>query len=89
MTGAIKTRSNQDQPQLAVVQPMLARSGEPLTATIADTVALTGLSRATIYRLAGSGTIRMIKVGRRTLLVWASVKAYLEGRPSANIRAAA
>ena len=89
MTLATNTRSNLSRTHVPVVQPLLTRAGEPLTATIADTVALTGLSRATIYRLAGAEKIRMIKVGRRSLVVWSTVIDYLDGRPAAIIRAAA
>ena len=62
---------------------------EPLTATIADTTARTGLSRATLYRLAGAGKIRMVKSGRTTLIVWSSVRDHLASLPDADLRPAA
>lgn len=62
---------------------------EPLTATIADTTARTGLSRATLYRLASAGKIQMVKAGRTTLIQWASVRDHVANLPAADLRGAA
>ena len=62
---------------------------DPLTVTIQQLVPRIGLSRATIYRLAGAGRIRLIKVGRRSLVDWESVREFLADQPDAKIRAAA
>jgi excisionase family DNA binding protein len=44
-----------------------------------------GLSRSTLYRLAADGRVRMVKVGARTLVDCASVRAFLASLPPANI----
>jgi hypothetical protein len=45
-----------------------------------------GVSRAGLYRLAGQGNVRLLKIGGRTLVDFSSVRAYLAGLPIANIR---
>jgi excisionase family DNA binding protein len=45
-----------------------------------------GLSRSGLYRLAGEGRIRMVKIGSRTLVDAASVRAFLATLPPAQIR---
>ncbi len=44
-----------------------------------------GLSRSGLYRLAAEGRIRMVKVGARTLVDAASVRAFLTTLPEAQI----
>ncbi len=44
---------------------------------------LLGLTRPNIYRKLAAGDIKAIKDGRRTLLVTASIIAYLESLPQA------
>ena len=44
-----------------------------------------GLSRSGLYRLAAEGRIRMVKVGARTLVDAASVRAFLAALPAAQI----
>jgi excisionase family DNA binding protein len=46
-----------------------------------------GLSRSGLYRLAAEGRIRMVKVGSRTLVDAASVRAFLAALPVAQINA--
>jgi excisionase family DNA binding protein len=46
---------------------------------------LFGLSRSRLYRLAAEGRIRMVKVGSRTLVDCASVRAFLATLPEASI----
>ena len=48
--------------------------------------AIFGLSRSHLYRLAAAGQIRFLKVGSRTLVDAASVRAFLQGLPEATIR---
>lgn len=48
--------------------------------------AVFGLSRSTLYRLAGEGRIRFLKVGRSTLVDAASVRQFLATLPAATIR---
>lgn len=54
--------------------------------TIADTRARFGIPRSTQYRLAAAGHIRMIKLGRTTLVDFASVRAFLASAPAAALR---
>lgn len=41
---------------------------QPVTVSIADAVALTGLSQATLYRLIARNELDAVKVGRRRLV---------------------
>jgi hypothetical protein len=45
------------------------------------------LSRSRLYILAAAGSVRFVKVGRATLVDWASVRDYLATCPSAEIGA--
>jgi hypothetical protein len=60
---------------------------EPLALPIARAVAVTGLSRSAIYREAGAGRIKLLKLGRSTLVDMHSVRAFLSTLPVARIRA--
>jgi excisionase family DNA binding protein len=48
---------------------------EPLTVRISTAVRITGLSRSRIYELIQSGDLDTVKVGRVTLIQYASLKA--------------
>lgn len=48
---------------------------EPLTVRISTAVRITGLSRSRIYELIQSGDLDAVKVGRATLIPYASLKA--------------
>jgi hypothetical protein len=61
---------------------------QPLTVTIPDAVRISGLSRSEIYRRLGAGDIEARKSGSRTLIIWPSLKAYIDGLPPAAFRAA-
>lgn len=50
---------------------------------------ITGLSRSRLYRLAGEGRIRFVKVGGATLVDMASVRTFLASLPAATIRTVA
>lgn len=45
-----------------------------------------GLSRSNLYRLAADGKIRMVKIGARTLVDAASVRAFLATLPAVQPR---
>jgi excisionase family DNA binding protein len=51
---------------------------EPLTASIAHTGRLTGLSRTTIYKLIQTGRLPTVKIGRRRLVPLTAIKNLLE-----------
>ena len=47
----------------------------PLTHTLNDAAHITGLSRSTLYRHAAAGSLRLVRVGGRTLVDAASLRA--------------
>lgn len=52
---------------------------EPLAVSVSDAKRHLGnCSTATIYRLMGRGALEKRKLGGRTLITWASVKALLQ-----------
>lgn len=53
---------------------------EPLTVRISTAVRITGLSRSRIYELIQSGDIDTVKVGRATLVQYASLKELTASR---------
>jgi hypothetical protein len=57
---------------------------EPLTVRISTAVRITGLSRSRIYELIQSGDIDTVKVGRCTLVLFASLKALTSGSDQAS-----
>ena len=61
----------------------------PVTATIADTTRLTGMTRWEIHRLLAAGRLRAVKSGSRTLVLWESVRAHLASLPPATYRGGA
>jgi excisionase family DNA binding protein len=64
----------------------LLRDAEALP--VADATRVSGLSRSTLYRLLATGEVKAIKVGRRTLIVAETLRAYLAAAPVAVIRRA-
>jgi len=67
--------------------PNRATKLEPLALPIMAAVAVSGLSRSAIYREAGNGRIKLLKLGRTTLVDMASLRAFLASLPVAIIRA--
>jgi len=60
---------------------------EPLTVTIPQTEHLTGESRSQIYNRIGNGEYIALKSGRRTLVVYDSIKRRIAQLPQAKIKA--
>jgi excisionase family DNA binding protein len=54
--------------------------------TVKGACALGGLGRSKLYELLGLGLVRAVKLGTRTLIETASLLAYLESLPTAQIR---
>lgn len=54
---------------------------DPLTVTIQDAARETGLSKQTIYTLANKGDIETVYFGRKRLVKYASLRAYVEALP--------
>jgi excisionase family DNA binding protein len=52
--------------------------------SIAHTVELTGCSRSLIYELIATGTLRAVKVGRRTLIPHAELRRWVQSLPPAT-----
>ncbi|MDH2134964.1 helix-turn-helix domain-containing protein [Sphingobium yanoikuyae] len=55
---------------------------EPLTVRISTAVRITGLSRSRIYELIQAGDLDTVKVGRATLVQYASLKALTGSCPN-------
>ncbi len=47
---------------------------KPITVTVATALAVTGLGRTKFYELVKTGRIRTVAIGRRTLVVYASLE---------------
>ena len=63
-----------------------ARQVEPYSLTIEGVTAHFGISRSGIYRLIGDGKLTARKIGGRTMLLTADVRAMIQGAPTAPIR---
>jgi len=68
---------------------MVTSGLEPLTVTISQTEDLTGESRSQIYNRIGRGEYEAVKAGRRTLVVYESIKRRIAALPRAKIKAPA
>lgn len=53
----------------------------PITVTIPEAVKATGLSRSRLYEAMKDGTLTARKAGRRTLIAYTDLEAYLAGLP--------
>jgi excisionase family DNA binding protein len=51
---------------------------EPITVTVATAKQLSGLGNTTIWALIRDGKLKVVRVGRRTLVVFNSLKAVLQ-----------
>ena len=68
---------------------MVTSGLEPLTVTISQTEDLTGESRSQIYNRIGRGEYEAVKAGRRTLVIFESIKRRIAALPRAKIKAPA
>ena len=59
----------------------------PISVTIRDAVKASGMSRTSIYEALKRGDITARKAGRRTLISFADLQAYLASLPSYEARA--
>ena len=62
-------------------------AGEPRYGRIPAACARYGWSRSRLYRLAGEGAVKLVKVGGATFVDYAAADAYMASRPVASIRA--
>lgn len=51
---------------------------DPLTVTVQEARRLSGLSKTTVFKLISEGQLRTVKVRRRTLVSYPSLKSLLE-----------
>lgn len=58
----------------------------PIALPLAKALAVLGLSRSTLYREAGRGSIKLLKMGRSTLVDMASARGFIANLPVAEIR---
>jgi excisionase family DNA binding protein len=57
---------------------------EPVCASINETVRALGVGRTKVYELINAGRLETVKIGRRTLVRTASIRAFVgEGRTDA------
>jgi excisionase family DNA binding protein len=54
-----------------------------ITVRVPDAVKMLGLGRSKIYQFIGSGEIKVIKIGRATLIEVASLREFIENRRTA------
>lgn len=54
----------------------------PLAVTIPDALKATGLSRSALYEALKRGDLTALKAGRRTLIPFVDLEAYLAGLPA-------
>ena len=52
---------------------------QPLTYTVPDAIRASGIKRTKLYELIGDGRLKVTKVGRRTLVTAASLRALVLG----------
>ncbi len=57
---------------------MADRGMEPITVTVADAKKALGLGSTKIYELIGEGRLQTVKIGRRTLVKTASIRALVD-----------
>lgn len=57
-------------------------STDRLAYSIPEAAAASSLSRATLYRLAEAGELRMIRIGRRTVIPASDLARLIEGVPA-------
>ena len=60
---------------------------DPLAVPIQEAVRISGISRSELYRRLGSGDVRAVKSGARTLILMDSLRAHLASLPAATFRA--
>ena len=76
-----------DEPIRPQITPIIASmtASEPLLVTIREASRLTSLSRSSIYRYLGEGSFEVRRTGRRTMIVYASLKSWVEGLTAQHI----
>ena len=78
---------SQSFPQVAAAEPSKSFQLEPAHVTMRDGCAYTGDSRTAMYDAIGKGEVEAVKEGKRTLLVFESLKRRVAARKPAVIGA--
>jgi excisionase family DNA binding protein len=55
-------------------------NSEPLAYSVSEACRVSSLGRTLLYRLIGEGRLEVRKIGRRTLITSASLRALIEGQ---------
>lgn len=63
---------------------MRTQNSEKLAHSVADTMAVSGLGKTTVYRLIKRGQLEAVKVGVRTLITDQSLRDLLASAPRIN-----
>lgn len=61
---------------------------EPITVSIEDAINMSKLSKSSIYNRLRDGSIKGVRYGARTLVLYESLKNYLTNLPSFNEKGA-
>jgi hypothetical protein len=72
---------------MSIEKFLIAGGIEPLTLTIEQTQQATGESRTQVYARIGAGEYQAVKSGRRTLIIFESIKRRIAALPRAKIKA--
>lgn len=65
---------------------MLPAPSDPVSYTISGAVAATGVPRSSIYLAAARGDLVFKKIGKRSLILAAELRRWIEDAPNATIR---
>jgi hypothetical protein len=76
---SLHTSAASQKQGVAVIQPV-----EPVALTIPNAQRMTGIGRTRLYDLMGSGAIDSIKVGKRRLVLVASIHRFVEAQKIAS-----
>jgi excisionase family DNA binding protein len=91
ITNAIEASN---PPASATRKPSAKRKGDAQQAAhaalapIPDAYAYAGIGRSTLYTLVAAGELRLVKVGTRSLIDMASMRALIGRLPEASLRGA-
>jgi hypothetical protein len=71
---------------MSIEKFLVAGTIEPLALTIEQTQQATGESRTQVYARIGTGEYEAVKAGRRTLIIYESIKRRIAALPPAKIK---
>jgi hypothetical protein len=85
MTQSVQTRLRASSVSVAPV----VEATKPLAVRLAEATRISGFSRSRLYRMAGAGEIVFLKLGKATLVEFASLEAAIHRLPRIAVKAAA